>query len=906
MKRFSLLILILLTAVLSAVPAYAADEECLFLEPRFLDIEGDLYPVYDTELAEFLRVAAAEAYAVDEGEDGKIDLDVTFSDVQQFSVTDESVSYTKETEEGTEESKLALQVNFYTGAKSFTVNGKERHVVLVSFRGTHSLRDVLTDAKIWDENGFHKGFYGCAKLAYEELARVSYASLGMTFTEVMSAAQDPASGYYLLVTGHSLGGAVANIFTLYYLNEYTGNPLNTLCFTFASPKVCSEETAEQYESRNIINIVNLTDIIPEIGYLLNAGVAPGHRIVAETEVYKDLMDIYLKHSINVVYKNVTQQINLSAHTFYPYAVRSQEYPDELRIIRPSNKETDNFIPEDTSDRFRSHDVVLAGGSLGMYDGTVLSRVIIRGGALSSDSDKGNRITGDLIVEDGAVIANGTLTVDGDLRLQTMTAEGYGAGSGHLVMQNDAGHLLVKGDAVFQGSESNFLYNRDMTAGTLEVRGDFTVLPSTGGQAEMVFAPGGTHRVLLSGTDPQTLYMEPAASETSYLLSYFNILESTNPAPLIGATPLSFEYFTEDLTFANDLVLESCGNMIVEDTVTVTAPSFTLTDAASPDVAGSLTLDGDVTGGRVDIQNGASFTVTGDLVGTHLYYSGTGTVTVGDDYVNNSADLVPCSGELIVEGDFRWQNLLSDGTFGPVVPSIASVYDGAGILIKGDLWLEAAGGSYGFPTEYDITLMGDLMQVCQDTEGFWNDGLRTLTFAGTELQTVDAPSLSFDSITLANPAGVRFLYPLYGISGVFDAAGLPGNVMSPYFFPENALPTMDSDSDGIPDVLDPDPLTDGDHENLPAAISQGVTTENGVSFFYTVPNETAPENIMLLLGLYSGGRLLELRTVTLSAAPREIAVLEIALAAELQVDAVKIFQFAADTAQPLWTVTGWEK
>ena len=118
--------------------------------------------------------------------------------------------------------------------------------------------------------------------------------------------------------------------------------------------------------------------------------------------------------------------------------------------------------------------------------------------------------------------------------------------------------------------------------------------------------------------------------------------------------------------------------------------------------------------------------------------------------------------------------------------------------------------------------------------------------------------------------------------------------------------QDSDSDGIPDVLDPDPLTDGDHENLPAAISQGVTTENGVSFFYTVPNETAPENTMLLLGLYSGGRLLELRTVTLSAAPREIAVLEIALAAELQVDAVKIFQFAADTAQPLWTVTGWEK
>jgi len=432
----------------------------------------------------------------------------------------------------------------------------------------------------------------------------------------------------------------------------------------------------------------------------------------------------------------------------------------------------------------------------------------------------------------------------------------------------------------------------------------------------VFAPTGTHKVLLSGTQPQTIHFSPYVDNSSYAVAAFAHFETTNPHPLTAPYPISFDHMEDDLTFAGTLRLSSYGDLLAAGRHTIQADCIRLEEAACLQVVGDLTLEGDLSGGRVDIGayegSAARLTLRGDLSGTDLYYNTTAApsiVEVTGNYRNDGADICLCNGRLLVRGDFRHQTLLEDGTYGPAPAPFASIYEGSEIEVEGDFVLQMAHlENFGLPQECAFRLKGDFLQICEeDTPDFWNHGISRLILAGEQAQTVNAPAFYFTDITLANlhPAGVTFDHALFGISGIFNAYGREDGTATPYRFPKGCAPAWkDWDEDGIPDPLDADPWTAASAEAVPAVLNNGVQEENAVRFLYAAVDETAMQETLVWLGLYTDGRLTQLRPAVLKVLPGQLQELEVDLSGQLGVDSVKIFQLQASSYSPRWTTADW--
>ncbi len=117
-----------------------------------------------------------------------------------------------------------------------------------------------------------------------------------------------------------------------------------------------------------------------------------------------------------------------------------------------------------------------------------------------------------------------MLVEGDYRLQQrLETEGYAESTGQLVMTNDADYVLVQGDFVMQSRRS---HDGQLTAGVLEVKGDFTQLTTSYAESRMNFLSTDAHKVLLSGQGQQIITFASA-------LSGFNTLMHANSEVLFN-------------------------------------------------------------------------------------------------------------------------------------------------------------------------------------------------------------------------------------------------------------------------------------------------------------------------------------------------------------------------------------
>jgi hypothetical protein len=321
-------------------------------------------------------------------------------------------------------------------------------------------------------------------------------------------------------------------------------------------------------------------------------------------------------------------------------------------------------------------------------GSIPGNVELRDGTLDLNGQT-LTIQGNLIQSGGLLFVNGgKLVVLGDYRIQSYTADaagqitGYGAGTGYLLMVNALDSVVVNGQFVTQTSSGNTSGSL-LTAGVLEVRGDFTQKVGTSSIGPYNFFASGTHKVLLSGAGLQTVSFEnPGAS-------IFNVLENANAssAGVVFATPFNATTYLSD------------GNKV--SSVTVSAMNWTL--AGNDIVGGDLQL----AGGALDL-NGHTLTINGNLI-----QSG-GVLTVN-------------GGRLIVNGDYRIQTKNPDGTYamsagyllmvnaadtvlvtGQFVTQTSAVSPtgallNAGVLeIKGDFTQKVGAGNYG---PYDFAASG---------------------------------------------------------------------------------------------------------------------------------------------------------------------------------------------------------
>lgn len=154
---------------------------------------------------------------------------------------------------------------YSVGVKRLTNNetGQTRTLMLVSIRGSYGsewISDANMGDTLTDEEGNHLGFDTAAEEIIADLAAgiEKYAEEGGDTSDIS-----------LLVTGHSRGGAAANIVAAYADEAAEAQfPLipasNIYCYAFAVPRTTVASTARDARYDNIFNILNPSDMVPRL------------------------------------------------------------------------------------------------------------------------------------------------------------------------------------------------------------------------------------------------------------------------------------------------------------------------------------------------------------------------------------------------------------------------------------------------------------------------------------------------------------------------------------------------------------------------------------------------------------------------------------------------------------------
>ncbi|MBR6523756.1 MAG: SH3 domain-containing protein [Clostridia bacterium] len=312
-----LAVILLMININTAFPASAAVDNSRYI-PKVVGTKNGNKLIFNPEIAKIAREMSTDAYGVKKGsipdnlaktmnKEGFIDLKQNY---HSGNVIDD----------------LLLANNFVVGVKNFEVNGEKKHVLAIAFKGSKDIGDWWVDGTpilMPSYEGFHIGFYTAASDAHNTVLHNMTFKIGdgksITYDEYIRYAAT-TDDYYIFVTGHSLGGAVANIYVGEFLAK-EGIRDNAMCYTFATPLICSKKNAEQNKSRNIFNIINTADNVPNVGY--SNGTRLGIDLKGTEEVYK-IDPLLYNHKIEGAYEKVTKQVINNIDSQYKYTTSFYE------------------------------------------------------------------------------------------------------------------------------------------------------------------------------------------------------------------------------------------------------------------------------------------------------------------------------------------------------------------------------------------------------------------------------------------------------------------------------------------------------------------------------------------------------------------------------------------------------
>jgi hypothetical protein len=277
------------------------------------------------------------------------------------------------------------------------------------------------------------------------------------------------------------------------------------------------------------------------------------------------------------------------------------------------------------------------------------------------------IHGHLIHSGGILKVNeGTLIVKGNYLIQKPTVQGYTYSSGILSMKNDSDHVLVEGNFVM---DSYLSHNNNLTAGSLEIKGDFTQKSTESGTGSRynfcAYTTDSKHKVVLSGSGKQAVSFENPST------SGFNIWEITNNSAegLDFITPISIKSLADNATVQGNLRLQS----------------------SDIDLQGKiLTINGDFTyiGNNLDINFGK--------------------LIVNGDFIHSGGLLKLNGGSLIVKGDYLIQKPTAQGyTYSSGILSMKNESDH--VLVEGNFVMDSYLSHNNNLTAGSLEIKGDFTQ-----------------------------------------------------------------------------------------------------------------------------------------------------------------------------------------------------
>ncbi|KAG9289572.1 hypothetical protein G9A89_002345 [Geosiphon pyriformis] len=148
-----------------------------------------------------------------------------------------------------------------TSNKAYVAVNDEKKAVIMSFKGTSDIPSVITDSKARLLNypgvqnaKVHSGFWA----TYLGTRNETVGFIQKIFPQYRN--------YTFILTGHSLGGAIAILQLLDLVNLRVFTPRNLITFTYGQPRVGNGAFANYVDSINfpIFRIVNKNDIVPHL------------------------------------------------------------------------------------------------------------------------------------------------------------------------------------------------------------------------------------------------------------------------------------------------------------------------------------------------------------------------------------------------------------------------------------------------------------------------------------------------------------------------------------------------------------------------------------------------------------------------------------------------------------------
>ncbi|ELP90665.1 lipase containing protein, putative [Entamoeba invadens IP1] len=129
--------------------------------------------------------------------------------------------------------------------------------IVISCRGTSTITDCIADCTFCYESLCVRGVYGLVHKGIYQTASTIYVKILPTLHTLTLEYPD----YKILCTGHSLGGAVAQVLTILLRAKH--QEFDTNCIVFGAVPSVSENIAnmEEFQS-SVVSIINGSDMIP--------------------------------------------------------------------------------------------------------------------------------------------------------------------------------------------------------------------------------------------------------------------------------------------------------------------------------------------------------------------------------------------------------------------------------------------------------------------------------------------------------------------------------------------------------------------------------------------------------------------------------------------------------------------
>jgi hypothetical protein len=231
----------------------------------------------------------------------------------------------------------------------YTKNINNRKTLVIAFRGTSTKREILTDLNFFSSNitirgykiGIHTGFFNTFKSMKEQILK----------TAQNIAKQEQIEE--ILITGHSLGGAVANIASL-FIKDALDIPISLI--TFEAPKPFNRQGADLVEemigTENIHRYVDSMDRVPKLGYNGTFGSHAGKEVDSTWNILQPTSMIDA-HKMGRIATNIALYARITIERYIKEQKLLINNDIALRIER-LNKEYENVDKELVSLRIKKY------------------------------------------------------------------------------------------------------------------------------------------------------------------------------------------------------------------------------------------------------------------------------------------------------------------------------------------------------------------------------------------------------------------------------------------------------------------------------------------------------------------------------------------------------------------------